>query len=80
MDGGEHESKVNGILADDMGLGKTIQAIAMLAYLSDNNLVNGPHLIVVPKSTVSNWMNESQPNRKETLHCNKWPKINMMFV
>ena len=58
MDGGEHESKVNGILADDMGLGKTIQAIAMLAYLSDNNLVNGPHLIVVPKSTVSNWMNE----------------------
>lgn len=49
---------LNGILADEMGLGKTLQSISILGYQYSNLLVNGPHLVVVPKSTLSNWMNE----------------------
>ena len=50
---------MNGILADDMGLGKTIQTIAILGYLKENkDLNNEPHLIIAPKSTISNWMRE----------------------
>lgn len=52
-----HKQEVNGILADEMGLGKTIQAIAFLAYLHEQK-ENGPHLIVVPTSTLENWMRE----------------------
>lgn len=47
----------NIILADEMGLGKTIQTIAFLAYLWTKGVVN-PHLIVVPLSTMQNWMRE----------------------
>ncbi|CAN7989083.1 unnamed protein product [Ixodes hexagonus] len=54
-----HKQEVNGILADEMGLGKTIQAIAFLAYLLQQK-ENGPHLIVVPSSTLENWMRELQ--------------------
>lgn len=54
-----HKQEVNGILADEMGLGKTIQAIAFLAYLQQQK-ENGPHLIVVPTSTLENWMRELQ--------------------
>ena len=43
---------------DEMGLGKTLQSISMLAYMYEFQNVQGPHLIVVPKSTLSNWMNE----------------------
>ncbi|XP_067621535.1 SWI/SNF-related matrix-associated actin-dependent regulator of chromatin subfamily A containing DEAD/H box 1 homolog [Eurosta solidaginis] len=50
-----HNQKMNGILADEMGLGKTIQVIAFLAYLKENNLAKGAHLIVVPSSTLDNW-------------------------
>lgn len=56
-----HAQNVNGILADEMGLGKTIQVIAFLTYLKEAGLVNemdGPHLIVVPSSTMENWWNE----------------------
>ncbi|GMH92811.1 hypothetical protein TL16_g12458, partial [Triparma laevis f. inornata] len=52
------EHGVNGILADEMGLGKTLQSISVLVYLKEYKNINGPHLIVVPKSTLSNWMNE----------------------
>ena len=41
-----------------MGLGKTIQTIALLAYLMEFKHNNGPFLIVVPLSTMSNWVNE----------------------
>ncbi|KAL3940358.1 MAG: hypothetical protein SGARI_000994, partial [Bacillariaceae sp.] len=43
-----------------MGLGKTIQAISLVAYLMEfkNNL--GPYLVIVPLSTLSNWVNEFQ--------------------
>lgn len=32
----------------------------MLGYLSEYKDISGPHLIVVPKTTLSNWMNEFQ--------------------
>lgn len=41
-----------------MGLGKTLQSISVLAYMYENLGVSGPHIILVPKSTLSNWMNE----------------------
>lgn len=49
---------INGILADEMGLGKTLQTISVLAYLREFMGINGPHLVVVPKSTLGNWMKE----------------------
>jgi len=49
---------INGILADEMGLGKTVQSISVLAYTKQFKGIDGPHLILVPKSTLSNWMNE----------------------
>ncbi|PAV59055.1 hypothetical protein WR25_10761 [Diploscapter pachys] len=52
-----HEKGLNCILADEMGLGKTIQVIAFLAYLKETQAV-GPQLIVVPSSTLENWLNE----------------------
>ncbi|XP_015270364.1 PREDICTED: SWI/SNF-related matrix-associated actin-dependent regulator of chromatin subfamily A containing DEAD/H box 1-like, partial [Gekko japonicus] len=52
-----HKHSLNGILADEMGLGKTIQAIAFLAYLYLEGDI-GPHLIVVPASTIDNWVRE----------------------
>lgn len=52
------EKGLNGILADEMGLGKTLQSISILAYQYEFQQVQGPHLICVPKSTLSNWMNE----------------------
>ncbi|QLG73201.1 hypothetical protein HG535_0E02850 [Zygotorulaspora mrakii] len=47
------------ILADDMGLGKTCQVIAFFAYLKQIN-EPGPHLVVVPSSTLENWLREFQ--------------------
>ncbi|KAK7933649.1 hypothetical protein WMY93_004545 [Mugilogobius chulae] len=52
-----NDHKLSCILADEMGLGKTIQAIAFLAQLYENG-VTGPHLIVVPSSTLDNWDRE----------------------
>lgn len=52
------EKGLNGILADEMGLGKTLQSISILAYHYEFMKVQGPHLVCVPKSTLSNWMNE----------------------
>lgn len=45
------------ILADEMGLGKTAQVIALLAHLKATN-EEGPHLVIVPSSTLDNWMRE----------------------
>ncbi|KAI9298453.1 hypothetical protein K502DRAFT_322776 [Neoconidiobolus thromboides FSU 785] len=52
-----YENGLNGILADEMGLGKTIQTIAFLSYLIEQG-IKGPFLIVVPLTTLINWMNE----------------------
>jgi SWI/SNF-related matrix-associated actin-dependent regulator of chromatin subfamily A containing DEAD/H box 1 len=51
--------KLSAILADDMGLGKTCQVIAFLAHLSEIG-EQGPHLVVVPSSTLENWLTEFQ--------------------
>eukprot|EP00063_Salmo_salar_P061338 XP_014036173.1 PREDICTED: transcription activator BRG1-like isoform X10 [Salmo salar] len=53
-----YNNNLNGILADEMGLGKTIQTIALITYLMENKRVNGPFLIIVPLSTLSNWVYE----------------------
>lgn len=53
-----HDHGINGILADEMGLGKTLQTIALLAYLRESRGVRGPHLVIVPKSVVGNWIRE----------------------
>jgi len=49
---------INGILADEMGLGKTLQTISFLGYLKHFKNISGPHLVIVPKSTLHNWMKE----------------------
>ena len=54
-----YKEKLSCILADDMGLGKTCQVISFLAYLLEEN-IRGPHLIVVPSSTLENWLREFQ--------------------
>ncbi|KAB8268807.1 hypothetical protein BDV30DRAFT_217779 [Aspergillus minisclerotigenes] len=53
------EKELSCILADDMGLGKTCQVIAFLAHLYEKG-IKGPHLIVVPSSTIENWLREFQ--------------------
>ncbi|CAM6081834.1 unnamed protein product [Calypogeia fissa] len=53
-----YENGINGILADEMGLGKTLQTISLLAYLHEFKGISGPHMVVAPKSTLGNWMNE----------------------
>ncbi|CDW52317.1 transcription activator BRG1 [Trichuris trichiura] len=53
-----YNNNLNGILADEMGLGKTIQTIALLSYLIEKKHVYGPFLIIVPLSTLSNWVLE----------------------
>ncbi|GAA5976220.1 hypothetical protein JCM11641_001086 [Rhodosporidiobolus odoratus] len=55
---GLHFNGINGILADEMGLGKTLQTISFLGYLKFIRDIPGPHLIVVPKSTLDNWARE----------------------
>ncbi|KAJ8903110.1 hypothetical protein NDN08_006425 [Rhodosorus marinus] len=51
-------NRLNGILADEMGLGKTIQTISLIAYLMESKDVQGPFLIIVPLSTMGNWVRE----------------------
>ncbi|XP_041959644.1 LOW QUALITY PROTEIN: SWI/SNF-related matrix-associated actin-dependent regulator of chromatin subfamily A member 5 [Alosa alosa] len=53
-----YENGINGILADEMGLGKTLQTISLLAYMKHYRNIPGPHMVLVPKSTLYNWMNE----------------------
>ena len=82
------ENGINGILADEMGLGKTLQSISIIAYMHQHLGITGPHLIMVPKSTLSNWCNEfnrfcptirvmrfhgSKEEREEIVHKNLQP-------
>jgi ATP-dependent helicase STH1/SNF2 len=53
-----YNNNLHGILADEMGLGKTIQTIALFQYLIEVKKNNGPFLVVVPLSTLSNWVLE----------------------
>lgn len=60
----------NGILADEMGLGKTVQTVAFLSWLIYARRQNGPHLVVVPLSTIPAW--------QETFE--KWsPDVNCLY-
>ncbi|KAI0132689.1 SNF2 family N-terminal domain-containing protein [Xylariales sp. AK1849] len=51
---------LSGILADEMGLGKTIQTISLVALLREQEEYYGPHLVIAPLSTLSNWQDEFQ--------------------
>ena len=42
----------------EIGLGKTIQAISLVSYLMEFKENLGPYLVIVPLSTLSNWVNE----------------------
>jgi SWI/SNF-related matrix-associated actin-dependent regulator of chromatin subfamily A member 5 len=53
-----YENGINGILADEMGLGKTLQTISFLGFLKHYENTKQPHLVLVPKSTLHNWMSE----------------------
>jgi len=46
---------LNGILADEMGLGKTIQTISLITFLMEKKQTQGPFLVIVPLSTMTNW-------------------------
>ena len=53
-----YNNNLDGILADEMGLGKTIQTISLICYLMEKKQQNGPFLVIVPLSTLTNWNNE----------------------
>ena len=44
--------------AGRQGLGKTLQTISLLGYLHEYRKISGPHMVIVPKSTLHNWINE----------------------
>ncbi|EIT72547.1 superfamily II DNA/RNA helicase [Aspergillus flavus] len=50
-----YNNNLNGILADEMGLGKTIQTISLITYIIEKKKNNGPFLVIVPLSTLTNW-------------------------
>lgn len=54
-----YQRRLSCILADEMGLGKTCQVVSFLAHLKEIG-IEGPHLIVVPSSTLENWLREFQ--------------------
>jgi SWI/SNF-related matrix-associated actin-dependent regulator of chromatin subfamily A member 5 len=43
---------------EHLNSGKTLQSISILVYMKEYRGLNGPHLVLVPKSTLSNWLNE----------------------
>lgn len=64
-----YNNNLNGILADEMGLGKTIQTIGLITCLMEKKRNLGPYLIIVPLSTLSNWVLEFE----------KWaPSVNVV--
>lgn len=66
-----HENKLSGILADEMGLGKTLQTISFLGHLRYMKGIDGPFLVIVPKSTLDNWRREFA----------KWtPEVNVIVL
>lgn len=55
-----YHNKLSCILADEMGLGKTCQVISFMAHLKVASDKKQPHLVVVPSSTLENWLREFQ--------------------
>lgn len=80
-----YNNKLNGILADEMGLGKTIQTISLLAYLYEAKAQTGPHLVIMPLSTLENWSLEFErwcPTLKVIKYMGKAPdrkKLQQVF-
>lgn len=54
------EFHFGGCLADDMGLGKTVQILALMQDRCANRKEKSPTLVVVPKSLLFNWLQESE--------------------
>lgn len=77
-----YENSISGILADEMGLGKTLQTISFLGHLRYGKGINGPHLVVVPKSTLNNWVREFENWTPEVdtclLHGDKETRANII--
>ncbi|KAF9108910.1 hypothetical protein BGX27_008183 [Mortierella sp. AM989] len=77
-----YKNGINGILADEMGLGKTLQTISFLGYLKHIEGVAGPHLVIVPKSTLHNWKSEFSKWLPDAnvflLHANKEERAEMI--
>ncbi|KAF9411104.1 hypothetical protein BGZ94_001429 [Podila epigama] len=77
-----YKNGINGILADEMGLGKTLQTISFLGYLKHKEGVAGPHLVIVPKSTLHNWKSEFSKWLPDSnvflLHANKEERAEMI--
>jgi SNF2 family DNA or RNA helicase len=66
-----YNNNLNGILADEMGLGKTIQTISLVTYLMETKKNPGPFLIIVPLSTLGNWVREMElwcPSVKKVIY------------
>lgn len=51
-------SVLTNLIHCSQGLGKTLQTISFLGYLKFYRDIPGPHLVVVPKSTLDNWQRE----------------------
>jgi len=51
---------LGGVLADDMGLGKTVQLLAHVLAEREAGRIDGPVLVVAPKSVLPNWRQEIQ--------------------
>ncbi|KAG7665760.1 ISW2 [[Candida] subhashii] len=66
-----YENRLSGVLADEMGLGKTLQTISFLGYLRYVKHIDGPFIVIVPKSTLDNWRREFA----------KWtPEVNVVVL
>lgn len=52
-----YRKRISCILADEMGLGKTAQVVTFLSHLKLSGRP-GPHLVIVPASTLDNWTRE----------------------
>ena len=49
------------------GLGKTLQTISLLGYLAEQRAITGPHIVIVPKSTLGNWCAYAPSSRARSL-------------
>lgn len=66
------------------GLGKTLQTISLCAYLNEYRGIKGPHMVIVPKSTLHNWVNEFRrfcPSiRVVKFHGNQEDRVSTLYV
>lgn len=73
----------NCILADEMGLGKTVQCVSFLGLMAETVGARGPFLVVVPLSTVPNWIKEFRkwtPQVRAECHTTSMPRHNQLLL